>query len=987
MTGPVLRSDARPAGTWPVLLPKTSFRTRLLLALVGSVGLLGAASLLVVDHQRERQVEWTVQRTAERAQRAFSELERFRRAGLEPVARRVTGSIRIAAALDAAIDDGTTEEFVEEVRYELALAELEKGLVAFNDSTGRPVVTLVDGAPIAAGQADHGLFAKAIAGSGGIATGYRLVEQRLFAVQGHRLELFGDPVGTLTLGFAVDDDLAARLGAIVGSEMCFVAAGRCVAGTPAARDPALAASILAAARNDAPLYTTHEGRRLALVSSPLSSDADAAGIIAVPLEEVLVPFDRIAFVERTAAAAALLVAVLLGLVLSSALTAPIRTLVGATERVRRGDYEFSVDLAHRDEFGRLASAFNQMLAGLRLKERYRGVLDKVVSARVAEELMKGELRLGGETRDVTTLFADVRGFTALTEHSAPEQVIAMLNEWLELAAGAIEDEGGVVDKYVGDQVMAIFGAPIAQEDHAARAVRAAVRLCELTEGLNRERGMRGDQPFAVGIGINTGPAVAGNTGSSRRLNYTVLGASVNIAARLCAEAQPGELLISEQTYAHVADHVKATPQAPRMLKGFSRPMVNYVVHRWGLVVATVSLSLSAATIAHAQPFDLPTLSELGVEYVSPSGVVQVRPSLRIDLDVYMPQDEPAWHLDATRAFVAGRGSLFVDLFVGRRVFASTELRVDRGQPARAGSLAAHVQQAFVRLTPKPGTKFHVEVGKFITPFGNYPRRAHTSADPFIRPPLPYDYRTVISPDVVPDELDGIFDWKDRPLFRSGGLPIVWGVPYPIGATVAAGGRGWRIVAGVTNTTPSAVPDDWNSLTFDAPAGPSFVGQVSYRVVPELQLGSSYQRGAYMRPEVRDKDGQLSIKRQEQETLAFEAAFTRGHLDLRAELLINRWEVFRATSAPRDVSYYAEIRTTLAAGLFAAARYSAIRFRDLARSTGIIDRWDYDIRRLQLGSGYRLGRSTEIRAEYMINRTLDRTDPDDNLLSLQWWWTF
>src|SRR5262249_21975988 len=119
----------------------------------------------------------------------------------------------------------------------------------------------------------------------------------------------------------------------------------------------------------------------------------------------------------------------------------------------------------------------------------------------------------------------------------------------------------------------------------------------------------------------------------------------------------------------------------------------------------------------------------------------------------------------------------------------------------------------------------------------------------------------------------------------------------------------------------------------------------------------------------------------------EATFTRGHLDARGELLFNRWEVFRVPSDPRDVSYYVETRVTLVPGLFAAARVSGIHFRELERSTGAADRWDYDMRRLQLGSGYRLGRRTEIRAEYMINRTLDRADPRDNLLSLQWWWTF
>jgi len=981
-------------------LPDISFRVRLLVALVGSVGLLGFAGLLVIHYQTERQVASVVQRTAERTQRALAEVERQRRTDLERIAMRVTGSNRIAAALDSAVNDGDADAFVEQVQYELALAELEEGLVRFNDNAGHPVITLLDGARVA-DQSEDDLFAKVMASEGVVATGYRLFLDRLFVVQSHRLTLFSETIGTLTLGFAVDDSVAARLSAILESEVCFVAGDRCVAATASLRSGGMTAPILDAARASEPIFTTLGGRRTALVANALPGAGRIATVIAVPLDEVLGPFDRIQRVEAIAAAAALLLAVLLGSVLSKGLTTPIRTLVAATERVRRGDYNFSVQVPHRDEIGTLAGAFNQMTEGLLLKERYRGVLDKVVSPTVMEELLKGDLRLGGETRVVTTLFADVRGFTALSEQLPPEQVISMLNEWLELAAGVIEDEGGVVDKYVGDQVMAIFGAPLADDDHAARAVRAGVRLRDVTADLDRARRLRGDQPFTIGIGINTGPAVAGNSGSSKRLNYTVLGASVNAASRLCSEAGAGELLVGEQTYVHVADHVVATKRPPQMLKGFSHPTTSYLVHGFretpreqpasagpsAALLVVLGLLLAATGRVDAQVFDLPTLSELGVRYVSPGGLVQVRPSLRIDLDGYIPQDEPAWHLDETRSFVAGRGSLFVDLFVGRRLFVSTELRIDRGQPARAGSLEGHVQQAFVRVTPVPGRNFVLQVGKSISPFGSYPGRAHTASDPFIRPPLAYDYRTVISPDFVQSASDGIFTWKDRPQFRSAGLPIVWGVPYPIVAT-AGGGRGrWAFVAGVTTTAPSAEPEDWERVDVNTPAGLSGVGHVSYQIVPELQVGGSYTRGPYMRPQVADQFGPVNLTRQVQEAYGLDAAFARGHVEVRGEVLFNRWEVSLAAADPRDVSYYVDTRVTLAPGLFAAARFNAIHFRDLARSTGGVDRWDYNVRRWQVGSGYRLGRNTEIRGEYMINTTLGRVDPQDNLLSLQWWWTF
>jgi class 3 adenylate cyclase len=153
----------------------------------------------------------------------------------------------------------------------------------------------------------------------------------------------------------------------------------------------------------------------------------------------------------------------------------------------------------------------------------------------------------------------------------------MLNEWLELAATIIAEEGGIVDKYVGDSVMAVFGAPMADDAHALRAVRAALRLRDGTAVVERVRQQRGEPPFTIGVGVNTGAAVAGNMGSARRLNYTVLGASVNAANRLCAEAGAGDVLIGEATYREVAAYVIATPLPPRISKGFSVAVTPYLV--------------------------------------------------------------------------------------------------------------------------------------------------------------------------------------------------------------------------------------------------------------------------------------------------------------------------------------------------------------------------------------------------------------------------
>jgi class 3 adenylate cyclase len=968
-----------------------SFRTKLLVSFVATVGLLGFASLAVVRLQTERQIDWTIQRTTERAQRALTELERFRRAELERLAQRITGSIRIVAALEAALVDADVESFVQDVQYELTLAQFNAGLVAFHDPAGRPVLTLLNGARVANVATEEAL-AREVARTGVVSGGYYVLDPALFAVQRHRLELFGATIGTVTLGFPLDAEMAARLGEIVGADICFAAAGRCLVGTPGLAQGALAARAVEAARADGAVRETIEGRRIAIVAPPLPATANVASIIAVPLDEVLRPFDRIHQVERIAAASALALAVVLGLVLSTSLTTPIRTLVAATRRIARGEYDFRVEVRSRDELGNLADAFNHMTDGLQLKERYRGVLDKVVSPDVADELMKGELRLGGERREISTLFADVRGFTTLSGAMAPEDVVRMLNAWFEVAGAAIEEHGGVLDKYVGDEVMAIFGAPLAQHDHAIRAVRAGLRLRELTEQLQRERVGRNLPSFAIGIGVASGSAVAGNVGSANRMNYTVLGASVNLASRLCSQAGPGEILVAETTYAAVSELVEATAATPRIPKGFSQPMTPYAIHGYrsgehtagrvvSRAVSVLLLLVCTGTNAQSQVLDFPTLEELGWRFVSAGGLVQIDPSLRIDVDGYFPDAAPARHLEDTSAFAAGTGRLFVDLFVGQRVYASTELRVDRGQPVRAGPWHGHVQQAFARVMVSRRGSLQVQAGKFISPFGNYPQRAHAADDPFVRPPLLYDYRTVMQAARVPAASDGVFTWKDNPEFRSTGLPVVWDTPYPVAVAGTARGSRWQLTAGVTTTAPSAEPSDWDRLKPRPPGGLSLVARASYQVLPELGIGTSFSRGSYLGPGL--SNAGAPVPRQTQDARGVEAVFRRSHLAIHSELVFNRWDVFRVADPARDVSYYVEARQTLAPGVFVAGRYGGIHFRDLARAAGGAGRWDYDVRRWQVGAGYRLGRSSEVRGEYMINRTLAATDPDDNLLALRW----
>jgi adenylate cyclase len=180
----------------------------------------------------------------------------------------------------------------------------------------------------------------------------------------------------------------------------------------------------------------------------------------------------------------------------------------------------------------------------------RSALERFLSPEVAEMVVANpDIRLGGVNQEVTVLFADIRDFTPMSENLEPARVVEILNEYFTRVTDVIFDNGGMLDKYIGDAVMAVFGAPISKGNDARNAVNSAIQIQRLLVELNRDSAARDWPKLRVGIGINTGTAVAGNIGSPRRLDYTVVGDTVNIAQRLMANAEGGEILISESTAA------------------------------------------------------------------------------------------------------------------------------------------------------------------------------------------------------------------------------------------------------------------------------------------------------------------------------------------------------------------------------------------------------------------------------------------------------
>ena len=204
---------------------------------------------------------------------------------------------------------------------------------------------------------------------------------------------------------------------------------------------------------------------------------------------------------------------------------------------------------------------------------------RYVAHQVVERILNGaeKVCLSGIRKEVTVLFADVRGFTSLSEKCEPEKVVSMLNDFFSLMVDVIFKYEGTLDKFIGDNIMAVFGAPVSRPDDTERAVLAALEMQETIKTFNYDRQLKNERLLEIGIGINTGEAVAGNIGSEKRMDYTVIGDVVNFADRVQSQSKGGEILISDTTYSKVKDKIAVKRLMPRYVKGKQKEVILYKV--------------------------------------------------------------------------------------------------------------------------------------------------------------------------------------------------------------------------------------------------------------------------------------------------------------------------------------------------------------------------------------------------------------------------
>ncbi len=356
----------------------------------------------------------------------------------------------------------------------------------------------------------------------------------------------------------------------------------------------------------------------------------------------------------------LFIAVAISFIFAVGVSTPIRRLSVATTQVAKENFAHRVDISSSDEFAKLGGSFNQMIAGLGEKQKIRSAFDKSVSKEVADHMLDQGVELGGTKQYATILFADIRGFTALSESLDEKSLINLLNDYFTQVNGCIIEQQGVIDKFIGDAVMALFGTPIANEQSAYCGLLAARQMLDTVVEFNQQSQATYGCEIKIGIGLNSGELIAGLVGAADRLNYTVLGNQVNVASRIegLCKYYGAALILSESTVADIKDCAEQwqQPLAFRQLdcvqvKGSSRGLKVY------------------------QPFFTPSEDELGyieryelaLSYLFANQPTQAHQVLN-ELVVQWPEDVPTVNLfKSCQQYLAQPASYAEDYSSGVRI--------------------------------------------------------------------------------------------------------------------------------------------------------------------------------------------------------------------------------------------------------------------------------------------------------------------------------
>lgn len=265
-------------------------------------------------------------------------------------------------------------------------------------------------------------------------------------------------------------------------------------------------------------------------------------------------------------------------VFSMTLTSPLETLTNLIHLVSKGNFDVNasgqVKTFFKDEVKELATAFDSMTEGLKERDKVKNLFNKFHGSSVTEDLMKKDVSIGGQSKDVIVFFSDIRGFTAFSEKRKPEEVVGMLNEYFAVMVKIINANGGIVDKFIGDAIMAVWGVPKANKKDAHNAVKACLEMRRALADLNEKRMGRKEPPIQIGMGLHAGSAISGTIGSDERMEYTIIGNTVNTGSRIesSTKAFGSDLLVSDTVLEKIGDAYLTEYAGSAEVKGRSEPL-------------------------------------------------------------------------------------------------------------------------------------------------------------------------------------------------------------------------------------------------------------------------------------------------------------------------------------------------------------------------------------------------------------------------------
>jgi adenylate cyclase len=268
---------------------------------------------------------------------------------------------------------------------------------------------------------------------------------------------------------------------------------------------------------------------------------------------------------------------LLSLLVSKSVSAPLKEMETAMKEVAKGNLDVQIKVVSNDEIGALGEGFGKMIKGLKESEAIKESFGKYVSQEIRDEILGGRVPLDGEMKRATLLFSDLRDFTPFVESTHPKQVVAIMNQYFSEMAEAIKENQGLILQYVGDEIEAVFGAPVAYDDHPDMAIRAALDMKRRLELLNERLKAQGVKPFRHGIGIHTGAVLAGIIGSKERSSYALVGDTVNLASRIQGVTKEFscDVILSQTTHDLITGSYQMEQLSAMKMKGKSQDVMVY----------------------------------------------------------------------------------------------------------------------------------------------------------------------------------------------------------------------------------------------------------------------------------------------------------------------------------------------------------------------------------------------------------------------------